>query len=131
MGHRVVHIRRAPYDVYVGRASAGRPSDADPDCPWGNPFSTNEAKLGEDSSLPLRTTKYLHWLLRNEDMVGKIRAELPGKVLGCWCTPKYCHGWVLAAVANCSSEDCELLCAACAACVAEKTDFPDDPGEAS
>eukprot|EP00930_Biecheleria_cincta_P003168 TRINITY_DN104100_c0_g1_i1.p1 TRINITY_DN104100_c0_g1~~TRINITY_DN104100_c0_g1_i1.p1 ORF type:complete len:239 (-),score=23.69 TRINITY_DN104100_c0_g1_i1:226-942(-) len=36
--HRVVHIKRAQYDVYIGRASAGKPANADPDCPWGIPF---------------------------------------------------------------------------------------------
>ena len=28
------------------------------------------------------------------------RAELPDKVLGCWCPPRPCHGEVLARLAN-------------------------------
>lgn len=112
--HRVVHVKRDPYDVYVGRASAGAPADADPNWSWGNPYSTNEAKFKEHLDLQTRTTKYLHWLLEDPAMVAKVRSELPGKVLSCWCAPGYCHGWLLAAVANCSAQDCELLCGMCA-----------------
>lgn len=111
--HLVVHIKRAPYEVYVGRNSAGRPSDADPECPWGNPFSTNEAKHKLQTDIQTRTKQYLNWLLASPAMVTRVRAELPGQVLGCWCSPKYCHGWVLAALANCSARECEALCAPC------------------
>lgn len=110
--HLVVHVKRDPYDVYVGRASAGKPADADPECPWGNPFSTIQAKEREFSNIQKRTLRYLHWLLSDSAMVERVRTELPGRVLGCWCVPRYCHGWVLAAVANCSAEDALLLCTA-------------------
>merc|ERR1712217_760159 len=55
----------------------------------------------------------MNWFFGNPSMVTRVRAELTGKVLGCGCVPKYCHGWVLAAVANCSEADSEMLCAAC------------------
>jgi hypothetical protein len=33
-------------------------------------------------------------------MIEKAKRELKGKVLGCWCSPKACHGDILAKIAN-------------------------------
>jgi hypothetical protein len=33
-------------------------------------------------------------------MIKKIKKELRGKVLGCFCSPKLCHGHILAWIAN-------------------------------
>jgi len=33
-------------------------------------------------------------------MIERVKRELKGKVLGCWCHPKECHGDVLARIAN-------------------------------
>lgn len=107
----VVHCRRAPYDVYVGRSSAGLPEGVS-ECPWGNPFSSISAKQQDGfDDLATRTAVYLQWLLTQPELLSRARAELPGKVLGCWCAPRYCHGWVLAAVANCSAADLDEFCA--------------------
>lgn len=87
----VVHSKKAPYDVYIGRPG-----------PWGNPFShldqslaTFKAETRDDA-----VVKYRGWLLSQPDLVAKAKAELKGKVLGCWCAPLQCHGDVLAEVAN-------------------------------
>lgn len=106
--HRVVNLRRDPYDIYVGRDWAGKPADAG-DCYWGNPFSRFQ-----EPDLKARTSLYINWLFENHVMIARARTELSGKVLGCGCVPKYCHGWVLAAVANCSDKEADLLCAPCA-----------------
>lgn len=91
MTTRVVHCRKQPFDVYVGRPSR-----------WGNPF-----KIGRDGDRETVIAKYRKWLLNQPDLVEAARRELRGKILGCWCCPPegfrgrlLCHGQILAAVAN-------------------------------
>jgi hypothetical protein len=86
----VVHFKRAPFDVYVGRPS-----------PFGNPFSWKETTLAKftctkEDCLP----RYEAWLLEQPELLARVRSELRGKVLGCWCAPGPCHGDVLARIAN-------------------------------
>jgi hypothetical protein len=75
---RVVHCEREPYDVYIGRPSK-----------WGNPFV-----IGEHGDRAEVIRKYREHLLRSPELVASLH-ELRGKVLGCWCKPKACHGDVL------------------------------------
>ena len=79
----VVHCKRAEYDVYIGRPSK-----------WGNPFS-----IGKDGSREDVINRYYTYLMENESLMADL-PELKGKVLGCWCKPKACHGDVLAQMAN-------------------------------
>ena len=79
----VVHCKRSKYDVYIGRPSK-----------WGNPFT-----IGRDGSRAVVIDKYRNWLLTQPKLMMQID-ELRGKTLGCWCTPKACHGNVLANLAN-------------------------------
>ena len=72
----VVHVKRAPYDVYVGRPS-----------PFGNPFV-----IGRDGDRGTVIGKYRAWLLAQPALGELVRRELAGKVLGCWCAPAPCHG---------------------------------------
>jgi hypothetical protein len=86
----VVHFRKAPYDVYIGRPS-----------PWGNPFTYKAGTLAEfvvprQEVLP----RYEEWVRAQPDLIERIKRELRGKVLGCWCAPKSCHGDILAKIAN-------------------------------
>lgn len=84
MTARVVHSRKEPYDVYVGRPSK-----------WGNPFV-----LGRDGTREEVVAKYREWLTQQRpDLAGQI-GELRGKVLGCFCAPLACHGDVLLELAN-------------------------------
>ena len=80
---RVVHCKRAEYDVYIGRPSK-----------WGNPFV-----LGADGSRAEVIAKYRDWLMTQPELLSAL-SELQGKTLGCWCAPKPCHGDVLVALAN-------------------------------
>jgi hypothetical protein len=90
MNPRVVHCKKEPFDVYVGRGSK-----------WGNPYSHKEGTKAEFvvSSRKEAIEKYEQYLLNNQELMDSI-GELKGKVLGCWCSPKSCHGEILAKYAN-------------------------------
>ena len=82
MSGRVVHCKREPYDVYIGRGSK-----------WGNPFV-----IGRDGTREEVIQRYEHWLATVTGLMKQL-PELHGKTLGCWCAPKPCHGDVLARLA--------------------------------
>lgn len=89
----VVHCKKEPFDVYIGR---GRGSQ------WGNPFSHQE---GTQARFKVDTreeaiARFREWLLSQPELVEKAKRELRGKVLGCWCSPRACHGDILARIAN-------------------------------
>ncbi len=81
---KVVHCKREPFDVYVGRPSI-----------WGNPF-----KVGVDASRGYCVTMYEDWINEQPVLKERARRELRGKTLGCWCKPEACHGDVLLRIAN-------------------------------
>lgn len=80
----VVHCKRSKYDVYVGRPG-----------PWGNPFIE-----GQDGDRETVIELYKIWINEQPDLIIKIKRELKSKILGCWCSPKPCHGDILAEIAN-------------------------------
>lgn len=82
----VVHCNNDECDVYIGRPSI-----------WGNPFSEKD---GDSRAEVIR--KYKDWLLNDPEAedVRQLLPTLEGKVLGCWCKPKACHGDVLAELAD-------------------------------
>ena len=71
----VVHCKKENYDVYIGRSSK-----------WGNPF--------KDGTRKQVIEKYRKYILSNKELLDSLD-ELEGKILGCWCKPKSCHGDVL------------------------------------
>lgn len=71
------------YDLYIGRGTK-----------WGNPFIE-----GVDGSRKTVIQRYHAWLLRQPELLEDLH-ELRGKVLGCSCKPKPCHGDVLAELVN-------------------------------
>lgn len=86
----VVHCKKDLYDVYIGRPSK-----------WGNPFSHLSDTLAKFkvSGRGEAIAKYKAWILTQPDLLAQVK-ELKGKRLGCWCSPKACHGDVLAELAN-------------------------------
>lgn len=92
MSGRVVHCRREPFDVYIGRPSK-----------WGNPFSHIRGKetlakhLVKDRDEAI--ARYRQWILTQPQLL-KDLGELKGKVLGCWCSPQRCHGEILLRLAD-------------------------------
>lgn len=83
MTNRVVHCKRQPYDVYVGRPSK-----------WGNPFV-----LKRELDRAAVIEQYRAWIVQQPDLMA-VLGELRGKVLGCWCAPRACHGDVLVALVD-------------------------------
>ena len=84
MTTQVVHCQQAYYDVYIGRPSL-----------WGNPYV-----IGRDGSRDEVIAKYVVWLESKPELIEQAKAELKGKILGCWCKPQACHGDVLAKIAE-------------------------------
>ena len=75
---KTVHCKREKYDVYIGRPSK-----------WGSPFV-----IGKDGTREEVIEKYRKYILNKPELL-KSLPELKGKILGCWCDPKPCHGDVL------------------------------------
>jgi hypothetical protein len=87
---KVVHCKKEIYDVYIGRPSK-----------WGNPFSHKDGTKAQFkvSSREEAVSKYREFLTTNPSLL-KDLPELKGKILGCWCSPKACHGDVLIELAS-------------------------------
>ncbi len=85
MATTVVHLSQ-PHDVYVGRGNGS---------PYGNPY-----KIGVHGTRGDVIDLFRSYLRSNPALVERIRRELKGKRLGCFCKPLPCHGDVLAAVAD-------------------------------
>jgi hypothetical protein len=67
MAHElVVHCKRAPHDVYIGRPSK-----------WGNPFV-----IGRDGTRDEVIARYEAWLLEQPELITAL-PELAGMTLGC------------------------------------------------
>lgn len=79
MKTKVVNINTGEHhNVYIGRPSR-----------WGNPF-----RIGEHGTRMEVIRKYKEWLLNNKELMNEIM-DLDGKILGCHCKPKKCHGDVI------------------------------------
>lgn len=61
---------------------------------WGNKFI-----VGRDGTRAEVIEKYRAWIVEQPELMADLH-ELRGKVLGCWCHPKRCHGEVLVELAN-------------------------------
>lgn len=108
---RVVHCKYEPYDVYIGRRSDGQGI-------WGNSYSEKTGTLAKFKVMSRGEAIRRHRedVLADPKMVEKIKRELTGKVLGCWCkfpdNPLPCHGDTYAAICNgdlCSKEPVKQL----------------------
>lgn len=96
---QVINIREAPKGwrtdpqyVYIGRAGKGLTGE------WGNPIRLTEDTF--DSRVRV-IREYLRWVMAQPSGFRlKIKRELRGKTLVCFCAPKWCHGEVLAFFAD-------------------------------
>ena len=81
----VVNSRTHDYDIYIGRGSK-----------WGNPFIMRNKSDAERDRV---CDAYEAWFKNQPELVNDLH-ELQGKILGCFCKPKRCHGDFLAREAN-------------------------------
>jgi hypothetical protein len=81
---RVVHCKHEPFDVYIGRPSK-----------WGNPFKVGAGGFTRDAAIRM----YEDYVTGRPELMAAL-PELRGKVLGCYCAPKPCHGDVLVRLAG-------------------------------
>lgn len=82
-----------PQYVYIGRPGKGLTGE------WGNPYSLDK---NDDRADVIK--KYMLWIdlkiqSKKDNWKNKI-IGLRGKTLVCFCTPKLCHGDVLALLAD-------------------------------
>ncbi len=91
----VVHCKRHPFDIYIGRLG-----------PWGNPFSHKEGTMAKFKCETVEESveKYKQWVLMQPHLLEKLPL-LKEKVLGCWCKnlknpTAICHGDVLAELSD-------------------------------
>jgi hypothetical protein len=96
---RVVHCRKEPYDIYIGRPSK-----------WGSPY-THKQDGKTIAKYVVRTREeavkaYREWITVGDGkhLLNDLH-ELQGKVLGCWCKPLACHGDVLVELVSKLSEN--------------------------
>ena len=84
----VVHCKKESYDIYIGRPSK-----------WGNPFTHIKGNTKAEFIVDTREDSikaYEEWITTGDGKhLLKNLTELKGKILGCWCKPKSCHGDVL------------------------------------
>lgn len=82
---RVVHVKeRIPGAIFIGRPG-----------PYGNPFI-----IGRHGTRQEIIHAYHSMLLKSPALLGRVKKELVGKDLACFCAPLPCHGDVLIALAN-------------------------------
>ena len=89
---RVVNLKHEPYDVYIGRPG-----------PFGNPYTHLPSSIHGVEYVGTRAEaiqKFETWARSNPEFVARVKRELKGKVLGCFCKPQPCHGDVLARIAE-------------------------------
>jgi|LakMenEpi03Aug12_release.lakeMendotaPanAssembly.Ray.scaffolds.fasta_scaffold916329_2 hypothetical protein len=89
---RVVHFKKEPYDIYIGRLPNGGFNK------WSYPKELRE-KFPDGTPRKVIIDAYEEYLLSNEDLMNSL-CELKDKVLGCWCKDKNgkgnsCHGDIL------------------------------------
>jgi len=90
METKVVHVRKTPFDVYIGRPYAEFIEGS----ALANPFHQVKGKTRDDVVIEYALhffgpgTKWMRELAMSE--------RYKGKTLGCWCAPLWCHGDIIA-----------------------------------
>lgn len=94
----VVNKYKEPYDVYIGRGSV-----------LGNPFPINES-VGDTREVVIeKFRQYLLKSVKSGEITLEYLASLDGKVLGCFCKPKPCHGDVIVKAVTWAKKELEKV----------------------
>lgn len=78
---RVVHLRKEHYDVCIDRRSV-----------FGNLFTVKQ--YGREGCIK-KYREYFYKRIDDDPGFKEVVLELKGKILGCWCKPKACHGDII------------------------------------
>lgn len=94
METRVVHCKKEPYDIYIGRPSM-----------WGNPFSHKGSTIARYRVDTIEEAlweyeRYLRHQIKARAITLNDIRKLKGRTLGCWCKPGPCHGDILVEYIN-------------------------------
>ena len=89
---RVVHFKKEPYDIYIGRLPNGKYNK------WAYPKELRES-FPEGTPRKVIVDAYEKYLTSNEELMNSL-CELKDKTLGCWCKDengkgRSCHGDIL------------------------------------
>ena len=87
-------------EVYIGRNSRGAARLGFRDCSWGNykyPLPPQSTPVQRQAAVD----GHRRDLLDDVETMQRVRLQLRGRRLGCWCAPEPCHGHNLSWVANC------------------------------
>jgi len=107
---KVVNVKKKDFDVYVGRAV---PTYYDARIQAGsefaNPFSIND-RVTRDQAIEQYREHIISKLKKNPKLRNRLM-QMEGKKLGCWCSPRRCHGDVLVELIeeNVKKRDDEVL----------------------
>lgn len=83
----VVNLNKKRFDVYIGRPGL-----------FGNPYEMSEE--ADRKRVIDEFRKYFAERIKTDEEFRKAVEALRGKVLGCYCKPKPCHGDVIAQYLN-------------------------------
>lgn len=75
----VVHCRQSTYTHYIGRPS-----------PLGNPY-----RVGAGGTRAEAIQKFETYARQSPRVLAMIRDLPEDAILGCWCSPKPCHGSII------------------------------------
>jgi hypothetical protein len=81
----VVNLHHSKFDVYIGRDGEN--------LGWGNPY-----RIGRHGTRKEVLEKYRKYLMAQPELIERAKRTLKGKILGCYCKPKACHGDILVEV---------------------------------
>ena len=100
--HLVLNCKQDPraVEVYIGRSSRGAARLDFRDCSWGNykyPLPPQSTPVQRQAAVD----GHRRDLLDDVETMQRVRLQLRGRRLGCWCAPEPCHGHNLSWVANC------------------------------
>lgn len=91
-------LNKTKDNITAGAIYVGRPSV------FGNPFV-----IGRDGSRYEVIEMFERYLQESPDLLQRVKSELKGKDLVCFCSPKACHGDVLLKYANDETNFLELF----------------------
>ena len=96
---KVVNVRYADYDIYVGRYNNKIPSSKIfYDNILGNPYVIN---FQNTRKIVIELYKlHFYKLIKDDPLLIEKLKTLKGKTLGCWCAPKACHADIIASYVN-------------------------------